>query len=68
MELLDIPSEEWGFDVVEPLFCSGCINGPCFPDEKNLFLRRNELFSYLNRVRILKGQSIDEEVDCRGLS
>ncbi|HAF60621.1 MAG TPA: hypothetical protein DCK81_05730 [Clostridiales bacterium UBA9856] len=67
MELLDIPSEEWGFDVVEPLFCSGgCINGPCFPDEKNLFLRRNELFSYLNRVRILKGQSIDEEVDCRG--
>ena len=65
MELFDMPPEEWDFDVVEPLFCAGgCINGPCFPDEKNLFSRRQELFSYLEKVNRIPGQSVEDEVDC----
>jgi iron only hydrogenase large subunit-like protein/uncharacterized Fe-S cluster-containing protein len=65
MELFDMPPEEWDFDVVEPLFCAGgCINGPCFPDEKNMFLRRQELFSYLDKANKTMAQKVEDEIDC----
>lgn len=52
MELLNLPYDEWGYRLVEPLFCSGgCINGPCLKDKKNYYLRKQELLNYSNRVQ-----------------
>lgn len=46
--LFDMPVEEWTFRAAEPLFCEGgCIGGPGFPKEANLFQRRRDLLAYV---------------------
>lgn len=48
--LFSIPPEEWGYDIVEPLFCTeGCINGPCFSpngEEESIYTLRNGVIEY----------------------
>lgn len=49
--LLKIPMNNWVYQVVEPLFCAdGCINGPGFPADKNIFLRKQEVISYASKA------------------
>ncbi|GAB1477214.1 [Fe-Fe] hydrogenase large subunit C-terminal domain-containing protein [Bacillota bacterium] len=51
--LLEIPPESWKYMVVEPLFCSGgCINGPGFPKEKNIFSRKQDIVAYAKKASI----------------
>ena len=53
MALFAIPPEEWGYDIVEPLFCTeGCINGPCFSrgEADSIFVRRNHVIDYANNA------------------
>ncbi len=51
MELFSIPAREWRFMVVEPLFCGGgCINGPAFPREKNLYDRKRDVVAYAKKA------------------
>ncbi len=46
--LFDIPAGEWNFQAAEPLFCEGgCIGGPGFPFEANLFQRRRFVLDYV---------------------
>ncbi len=46
--LFDMPAEDWTFRAAEPLFCEGgCIGGPGFPNEANLFQRRKEVLDYV---------------------
>ncbi|NLA70882.1 MAG: 4Fe-4S binding protein [Clostridiaceae bacterium] len=48
--LFDIPASEWNFRAAEPLFCEGgCIGGPGFPSESNVFQRRNAVLEYVKR-------------------
>lgn len=50
-ELLELSPRQWKYRVVEPLFCSGgCINGPGFPKEKNLFSRKQSVIRYANKA------------------
>lgn len=64
-ELLNIPPEEWGYDVVEPLFCAGgCINGPCMPDEKNYFIKKQELLDFCSKKQIDLRGGAEDEVEC----
>ncbi|MDO4732001.1 MAG: [Fe-Fe] hydrogenase large subunit C-terminal domain-containing protein [Bacillota bacterium] len=48
--LFSIPPEEWGYDIVEPLFCTeGCINGPCFSldgEDESIYTLRNGVIGY----------------------
>lgn len=38
------------YQLIEPLFCSGgCINGPAFPGEKNLFMKKQSLLEYVHQ-------------------
>jgi iron only hydrogenase large subunit-like protein/uncharacterized Fe-S cluster-containing protein len=47
MDIFSIPAREWWFRTVEPLFCrGGCINGPAFPREKNIYQRRSAVIEY----------------------
>ncbi len=65
MELLDLPPEEWGYGIVEPLFCAGgCLNGPCFPGEKNMFSKKQELLAYSDQIRMLIKGEADMDIDC----
>ncbi|MGI6732329.1 MAG: [Fe-Fe] hydrogenase large subunit C-terminal domain-containing protein [Anaerovoracaceae bacterium] len=49
--LLDIPMRDWVYQIVEPLFCAdGCINGPGFPMDKNIFIRKQEIISYAEKT------------------
>ncbi|HZK01238.1 MAG TPA: [Fe-Fe] hydrogenase large subunit C-terminal domain-containing protein [Anaerovoracaceae bacterium] len=65
IELLSIPSKEWGYKVVEPLFCSGgCINGPCLQEKKNYFLRKQELLKYSSKEPLGINRDIKNEIDC----
>lgn len=54
IKLLDIPPQEWGYDIVEPLFCeNGCINGPCFhssDEDLNIFQLKNSVISYAKKA------------------
>lgn len=65
IELLDVPAEEWGYNIVEPLFCSGgCINGPCLPSKKKRFRRKQELCDFsASTTAILKVRG-NAEIDC----
>ncbi len=68
MELFDMPAEEWDFDIVEPLFCAGgCINGPCFPGEKNTFLRKQDLLAYSSKTATFPKAGNKTEVDCNAV-
>ncbi len=63
MELLDLPYDEWGYSIVEPLFCSGgCINGPCLKDKKNYYLRKQELLNYSSKAKGRKNRVIEKNV------
>jgi iron only hydrogenase large subunit-like protein len=43
------------YKLIEPLFCAGgCINGPAFPGEKNLFMKKQSLLEYVNRQKQIK--------------
>ncbi len=47
MGLLAVPAAQWRYHVVEPLFCSGgCVGGPGFPREKNVYERRRGVIDY----------------------
>lgn len=47
IDLLDLPPSEWTFRVAEPLFChGGCIGGPGFPEDSNLYGRRKAVLNY----------------------
>ncbi|NMB29228.1 MAG: 4Fe-4S binding protein [Clostridiaceae bacterium] len=47
--LFDVPVESWNFRASEPLFCEGgCIGGPGYPTEVNLFERRKRVLDYVN--------------------
>ncbi len=49
--ILDLSPDQWNYRVVEPLFCAGgCINGPGFPKEKNLFSRKQDVISYARKA------------------
>ena len=62
IDLLDIPPDKWNFTVVEPLFCAGgCINGPGISIEKNIFLRKQDVITYAEKVAAAFGD-IDRDV------
>ncbi|MGI6732353.1 MAG: [Fe-Fe] hydrogenase large subunit C-terminal domain-containing protein [Anaerovoracaceae bacterium] len=65
MELFNMPLEKWDFHIVEPLFCAGgCINGPCFPGEENIFLRKQHLLTYSNKAQTSIRSDEITQVDC----
>ncbi|HZK28884.1 MAG TPA: [Fe-Fe] hydrogenase large subunit C-terminal domain-containing protein, partial [Clostridia bacterium] len=48
--LFDMPASEWNFRAAEPLFCAGgCIGGPGFPSDCNLFQRRSAVLDYVKQ-------------------
>jgi len=50
--ILDLSPREWKYQVVEPLFCAGgCINGPGFPKDRNLFSRKQAVISYAEKTK-----------------
>lgn len=58
-DLLDLNPDEWKFKVVEPLFCTGgCINGPGFPKDKNLYSRKQDVVQYAKKASLKN--SLDE--------
>ncbi len=58
--ILDLKPDEWKFKVVEPLFCTGgCINGPGFPKDKNLYRRKQDIVEYAKKAT-LKDDAIDD--------
>lgn len=60
--ILELTPREWQYRVVEPLFCSGgCINGPGFPKDKNLFSRKQDIISYAQKAgrRDAEGEHAD---------
>ncbi len=63
--ILDLPPDQWKYQVVEPLFCSGgCINGPGFPKEKNLFSRKQDVIRYAKEAsRKSAKESPDTDID-----
>ncbi len=67
IRLLDIPPQDWGYDIVEPLFCeNGCINGPCFhegEEELNVFQLKNSVISYAKKAVGMPDASTYEDVD-----
>lgn len=51
--IFELPPEDWKYRVVEPLFCSGgCINGPGFPKDKNIFSRKQDIVSYARKASL----------------
>jgi iron only hydrogenase large subunit-like protein/uncharacterized Fe-S cluster-containing protein len=63
MSLLDIPKDEWPFDLVEALFCAGgCINGPGLVSDKNIFLRKQDIITYADMAENAAGSDIDRTV------
>ena len=51
MALFDIPIDQWGVSIVEPLFCAGgCINGPGIGTDKNVFIRKQDVVTYASRA------------------
>ncbi len=48
--LFDVPISEWRFRAAEPLFCEGgCIGGPGYPTNTNLFERRQRVLDYVKQ-------------------
>ena len=63
--ILELSPEEWKYRVVEPLFCSGgCINGPGFPKDKNLFSRKQDVVSFAKKA----SNKTTEEGEDKGIS
>ena len=55
MSLMGLPESEFKFTIAEPLFCQGgCINGPGFPKDSNLFQRKREVVSYVENAPSIK--------------
>ncbi|HAF59996.1 MAG TPA: hypothetical protein DCK81_02505 [Clostridiales bacterium UBA9856] len=51
LDVLALSPSEWNYKVVEPLFCAGgCINGPGFPKERNLFRRKRDVIAYAKKA------------------
>ncbi|GAB1477033.1 [Fe-Fe] hydrogenase large subunit C-terminal domain-containing protein [Bacillota bacterium] len=64
-ELLNMSSGEWGYNIVEPLFCAGgCVNGPCMPCEKNYFIKKQDLLEFAGGNPVTFKSRGDDEVDC----
>lgn len=41
------------YKLIEPMFCSGgCINGPAFPGDQNLFMKKQALLDYAQRTKV----------------
>ncbi len=54
IELLQTPVAQWGYDIVEPLFCrGGCIGGPCMPEESDIFAAMRAVTAYAEKAEIL---------------
>lgn len=71
IELLNMPAEEWGYTAVEPLFCpGGCVNGPCISEDKNYFLKKQDLLNYTSGKVQTSGKAqtsgtvIASDIDC----
>ena len=51
MDLLDSRSTLLRYNKIEPLFCKGgCVNGPGFESEKNVYERRLDIIEYAGRA------------------
>lgn len=54
IRLLDTPVSQWGYDIVEPLFCKGgCVGGPCMPHGKDVFSAARDLIAYFGAAHDL---------------
>jgi iron only hydrogenase large subunit-like protein len=61
--LFDTPIENWGYKIVEPLFCAGgCINGPGILNDKNIFLKKLDIISYANKVVNTTPKDLDRAI------
>ncbi len=57
MDLLDSRSTLLRYNKIEPLFCKGgCVNGPGFESEKNVFERRLDIIEYA-KIAVRKEQT-----------
>ncbi len=53
ISLFENGEESRRYSIVEPLFCKGgCINGPAFSDEKNVFTRREDVIEYAKSASV----------------
>lgn len=60
-ELFDSIATDHTCDLIEPLYCTeGCINGPGISSKKNIFERRSDLISYVNRQPKLSGAPLPD--------
>ncbi|HNZ63182.1 MAG TPA: [Fe-Fe] hydrogenase large subunit C-terminal domain-containing protein, partial [Bacillota bacterium] len=63
-ELFHSPPSAWSFRAAEPLFCDGgCIGGPGFPNDTNIYQRRRQVLSYVRKKQLGKPSSIPDDVD-----
>lgn len=63
MGLFDSEEISRKYRIIEPLFCKGgCINGPAFSDDKNIFERRNDIIDYAKSVSPIQNSKEREEV------
>ncbi len=52
MTLLDSPETLLRYSKIEPLFCKGgCVNGPGFESDKNVFERRLDIIEYTEKAK-----------------
>jgi len=64
IDLFDLPQNEWKFNIAEPLFCTGgCIGGPGFPDDGNIYTRKADVISYVDGAPALKTKTDYSGVD-----
>lgn len=64
--LFDVPIESWNFRASEPLFCEGgCIGGPGFPTDVNLFERRQRVIDYVKSKSLGLPKADASAVDLR---
>lgn len=62
--LFNMAPESWNFQAAEPLFCEGgCIGGPGFADELNLFQRRAAVQDYVKKHQKLSVKKQVHSVD-----
>ncbi len=53
----DVDPKRLDFRLVEPLFCpGGCIDGPGFPQQGNIYYRKNAVISYAEQAGEYTGQ------------
>ncbi len=64
IELFSSPESDWRFNLVEPLFClGGCINGPAFPRQGNIYERRAAVIGHVRAAEPNAGRSVEEPVN-----